>query len=151
MLAIRYELVWISSLRIDDSIKSWLVPLLHMVPLLHKTLTMLSGSCKLVWIISPGITNHLSAANCRSCKESSLWTVSSGPTLFVRVSVPVYRVGRVNIGTHVWFVYLRPCTTAHIRRLCDCQRLGSACTPTNFPLYAWALSGLTKEHRLTKE
>ena len=41
----------------------------------------------------------------------------------MRVSVPVYRVGRVNIGTHVWFVYLRPCTTTLIRRLCDCQSL----------------------------
>ena len=49
MLAIPYELVWISSLRIDYSIKNdWF-------PLLHKTLTMLSGSCKLVWILSSGI------------------------------------------------------------------------------------------------
>ena len=67
------------------------------------------------------------------------------------VSLPVYRVGRVNIGTHMWFVYLRPCTIKPPWKLCDCQRLGSACTPTIFSLYAWALSGLSKEHRLNKE
>ena len=96
--------------------------------------------------------NHLSAANCRSCRESSLWTVSSGPTLFVRVSVPVYRVGRVNIGTHAWFVFLRPCTTP-IRRLCDCQRLGSACTPTNFPRMSliWAYQRAPPDQRVTSE
>ena len=59
---------------------------------------MLSGSCKLVWIISPGIKRPISARQTVDPAEKARYEPS---TLFVRVSVPVYRVGRVNIGTHV--------------------------------------------------
>ena len=106
---------------------------------MHRTLTMsVSGSCKLhvVLIISPGIYKTFSMANCQSCRESPLWTISSGPIYLCGYP---YQSTRSEVLTSVptWFVYLRLCTTNPTKRLYDCQRLRSACKPTIFSLYEW--------------